>query len=450
MLLTLSTTHQPATDLGYLLAKHPGRTQSFGLTFGQAHVFYPEATEERCTAALLLDIEPVGLVRTKPDSYPLEHYVNDRPYVASSFMSVALSTVFRTAMAGRCGGKPELASTPIPLEIELTSVPSRGGESLIRELFEPLGYEVATTRHPLDPLYPDWGLSPYYHLRLGHHLLLSEALSHIYVLLPVLDDDKHYYVGPDEVEKLFRHGRSWLKSHPRRELIARRYLKHVRSLERELLVRLGVEDSPGDETERAPRLHDDRLATVVAVLKSLGACSVLDLGCGEGKLIRLLLKERTIQRILGVDVASLALERAAERLRLDRMPPRQARKLTLKLGSLVYRDRALEGFDAAAVVEVIEHLDPHRLASFERCLFEFARPSAVIVTTPNREYNELWTSLPAGKVRHRDHRFEWTRPEFAGWAQRVAETYGYAVCFLPVGPADPERGAPTQMAVFNR
>ena len=143
VILTIRTTHRPATDLGFLLHKNPGRLQSFRQSFGDAHVFYPEATEEACTAALLLDVDPVGLVRGKRgvsgDSGPLAQYVNDRPYVASSLLSVAISDVFGTAMAGRSKERPELAHTPLPLTARLAVVPCRGGEAFLRGLFEPLG-----------------------------------------------------------------------------------------------------------------------------------------------------------------------------------------------------------------------------------------------------------------------------------------------------------------------
>ena len=151
-----------------------------------------------------------------------------------------------------------------------------------------------------------------------------------------------------------------------------------------------------------------------------------------------------------MDVSYRALEIASNRLRLDRMPERQKERIRLLHGSLMYRDSRITGFDAAAVVEVIEHLDPPRLAAFERVLFEFARPGTVALTTPNAEYNVRWESLPAGKFRHRDHRFEWTRAEFAAWANGVAARFGYATRFVAVGPEDIEVGAPTQLCVFTR
>ncbi|GIK63542.1 MAG: 3' terminal RNA ribose 2'-O-methyltransferase Hen1 [Chloroflexota bacterium] len=461
MLLTITTTHSPATDLGYLLYKHPDRVQSFELNFGQVHVFYPEATPERCTAALLLDINPVGLVRGRGMStFALEPYVNDRPYVASSFMSVAISQVYGTALSGICKTRPELAQTAIPLEAKITALPCRGGEAMLRKLFEPLGYAVTIERYLLDETFPAWGESAYYTVTLCHTIRLTDLLSHLYVLIPVLDDEKHYYVGSDEVEKLLRHGEGWLASHPAKELITTRYLKHQHSLKREALARL-VEDTPrvdeeSDEhdaeeakIEERVSLHQQRLGAVLSVLKNSGAQRILDLGCGEGRLLSMLLQEPQFTSILGIDVSIHALEIASDKLRLDRLPPKQRERIQIVQGSLMYRDARLKGFDAAAVVEVIEHLDPPRLAAFERVLFEFAHPAMAIITTPNAEYNVMWENLPAGKLRHRDHRFEWTRAEFQTWATGMAERFGYQVRFLPIGPEDLQVGPPSQLAIFE-
>ncbi|MGH8019474.1 MAG: methyltransferase domain-containing protein [Opitutaceae bacterium] len=188
---------------------------------------------------------------------------------------------------------------------------------------------------------------------------------------------------------------------------------------------------------------------MLAVLKASGAQSILDLGCGEGKLLRRLLGEKQFIRITGMDVSHRALGVAADKLRLEQLAPMQRERITLLHGSLTYRDQRLAGFDAAAVIEVIEHLDPPRLAAFERVLFECARPKTVVLTTPNREYNVMWKTLPAGRFRHRDHRFEWTRAEFRAWAEAMAARFGYGVRFMSIGPEDPAVGAPTQMAVFH-
>ena len=331
MILTISTTHEPATDLGYLLYKHPDRTQSFDLAFGQAHVFYPEASSDRCTAALLLDVDSIGMVRGPKSGATLFEYVSDRPYVASSFMSVAIAQVFGSALAGNCRDRPELVEQAIPLEAMLSALPSRGGEEMVRRLFEPLGYEVETVAHELDPEIPEWGDSRYLTVTLRAELPLRDMLRHLYVLVPVLDNRKHYWVGEDEVEKLVQKGEGWLAEHPDRDLIARRYLKHRRSLARKAVERLTAAEEPPEEEpadgaesedvrDRDPGLHEQRLGTVLSVLRAERVRRVVDLGCGEGKLLRLLLKDAQFERIVGMDVSLRSLEIAEDRLNLDRMP----------------------------------------------------------------------------------------------------------------------------------
>lgn len=466
MLLTISTTHCPATDLGYLLHKNPASLQTFDWAFGRLQVFYPVVTEDCCQVAVLLDVDPVGLVRRRigpaGNNRTLEQYVNDRPYVASSFLSVALNKLFSTAMNGRSKERPDLVGQPIPLQARIAVLPCRGGEGLLRRLFEPLGYDVTAEQHLLDERFPEWGEGLYYTVTLQHTVTLQVLLQHLYVLVPVLDNDKHYWVGDDEVQKLLARGKNWLPKHPEKDLIARRYLKYQSRLTRDALAQLAEPDDPDPDAtehehdveeeaiERSMSLNRQRMGSVLRALKDSGASRVLDLGCGEGHLVRDLLQERQFAKIVGVDVSVRALKRAADRLRLDRMPERQRERIDLLHGSLIYRDDRLNEFDAAAVVEVIEHLDPPRLRAFERAVFEFARPGTVVVTTPNREYNVRWETLPAGKFRHRDHRFEWTRAEFRDWAQRVADEHGYSARVLPIGPDDPEVGPPTQMGIFEQ
>src|SRR6185437_13475955 len=365
-------------------------------------------------------------------------------------------------LAGRSKGRPELTEIAMPLTARISVFPSRTGEKFLRRLFEPLGYEVTVKRHELDEKFPEWGESPYYTVELRGNVRLRDLLTHIYVLVPVLDNEKHYWVGDDEVEKLLRHGSGWLAAHPEREEITKRYLKYRRDLAREALSRLFRSESPDPDVaatvhnneeeaiERPLNLNQQRINTVVAALKSSGAKRLVDLGCGEGKLLRALLEDRSFDEIVGLDVSHRALQIANERLKIDRLPTRQRERLKLIQGSLMYRDSRLAGYDAATVVEVIEHLDEARLAAFERVLFEFAKPASVVLTTPNVEYNVQFETLPAGKLRHKDHRFEWTREQFAHWADAIAGRYGYEVRLLPVGTEHPALGAPTQMAVFSR
>ncbi|MFI8298625.1 3' terminal RNA ribose 2'-O-methyltransferase Hen1 [Streptomyces nigra] len=478
MFLTISTTgdeQHPATDLGFLLHKHPDNPFSTKLSYGTAHVLYPEADAERCTAALLLEVDAVALVRRgkgkgrggAPDA-ALAQYVNDRPYAASSLLAVALSSVFSSAMRGVCHARPELPDRPLPLRVEVPSLPARGGAALVGRLFEPLGWDVTAEPVALDERFPEWGDSRYVRLVLeADTLTLAQALRHLYVLLPVLDDAKHYWVAPDEVDKLLRAGEGWLPDHPEQKLITSRYLSRRWSLTREALERLelvrlaesddsdveDIDNAVADETETEEKpapLAVQRRDAILTALRASGAARVLDLGCGQGQLVQALLKDPAFTEIVGLDVSVRALTIAGRRLKLDRMGERQAARVKLLQGSLAYTDSRLKGYDAAVLSEVVEHVDPPRLPALEYAVFGSARPRTVLVTTPNVEYNVRWESSPAGHVRHGDHRFEWTREEFRAWAGAVAERHGYGVEFVPVGPDDPEVGPPTQMAVFAR
>ena len=491
MLVTLTATARgeglftDARDLGHLLRKHPDRAQRFELPVGVAHVFYPEASAERTTVALLLEVDPVGIVRNKQfgssGDFSLAQYVNDRPYAASSLLAVALGKVFSTASSGISETHPELAASPIPLRIHLPAVPCRGGVDEAVAMFAPLGWEVGATAIPLDPDVESWGDSRYVELTLTGELPLGTALRHLYVLLPVLDGSKHYWVGTDEIDKLLRNGAGWLAEHPEREEIMRRYLAQQRSYVVDATARLlaaeGVEDElPDGETTDSPSpgqgearqgdvqqsdvqqgaapvtLAVQRAAAVLEAVGEVRATSVVDIGCGEGALLRHLQADRTLARIVGTDVSVRALEKAESRLDLRGRSDAERARLTLIQSSVTYRDERLRGFDAAVLMEVIEHLDLDRLPALEDTVFGYARPGAVIVTTPNAEYNatypHLHVSSDGAQMRHTDHRFEWTRAEFAQWADGVAARHGYTVTYRPVGPIDPELGSPTQLALF--
>ncbi|MEL7049507.1 MAG: 3' terminal RNA ribose 2'-O-methyltransferase Hen1, partial [Pseudomonadota bacterium] len=409
MILTLTTTHQPATDLGYLLHKNPDRLHQMDVGFGQVHLFYPEAGDERATFAMVLDIDAVDLVRGRRDKDQglLQNYVNDRPYAVSSFLSVAIAKTLRNALQGSSKERQGLADQAIPLEAVVMPLPVRGDADLLMALFEPLGYDIEIEKLPLDealiPLGETWANSPYVKLRLRATCRLRDLLAHLYVLIPVLDRQKHYYVDRQEIEKLIAKGEGWLKDHPKRSFIAQLYLRQKRSWAREVLARIddqgGLEEpvsepaadqlgsavvASGEErigedkkdaaelTLEAPiRLHDQRLDSVASVLLSSGARRVLDLGCGSGKLMKRLMPERQFTDIVGIDVSSVNLENAERRLKLDRVPEQDRGRVRVLQGALTYRDRRIEGFDAAALVEVIEHLDAERLTAMERAVFKF-------------------------------------------------------------------------------
>ena len=466
MFLAITTTHQPATDLGFLLHKNPARLNTVDVPCGRAHVFYPEASPERCTAVMLVEVDPVGLVRGRPGSGPgsgtLDHYVNELPYAATSLMCVALTHVFGTAMGGRSKERQELADTPIPLEAHLPALTVKGGEDVLRTMFEPLGYAVDVVRHPLDPAFPAWGDGSCWSLTLRGTCRIGDLLRQLYVLIPVLGASKHYFMDGAEVDKLLGKGGDWLKEHPARDAIVKRYLRRRPRLIREAFERLTADEGCDEDEvaekkteaeanlEHALGLGERRVEAVAAAILEVNPARAADLGCGEGRLLQRLMRERAVAQIVGMDVSLRSLDVAESRLKLDRLPDRQRERIRLVQGSLMYRDERLAGFDAAAVAEVVEHLDPPRLTAFERVVFGCARPGRVVLTTPNREYNAMWPTLAPGALRHGDHRFEWARAEFRDWARGVAASNGYTVEFRAVGDEDAKLGPPTQMAVFDR
>ncbi|MDR0838909.1 MAG: 3' terminal RNA ribose 2'-O-methyltransferase Hen1 [Oscillospiraceae bacterium] len=451
MLLTITYTGRGTSDLGYLLYKNPNRCpQAFDLTFGMAHVFYPEVTDGRTTAALLLDIDPLDLAKGKGGAEGLFDYVNDRPYVSSSFMSVAIAKVFGTAMTGRADAHQELSDSPLELSAEITMLPCNTDFAMLARVFGPLGYSVSFEARALDESFPEWGESRCVDLTLRGSVRLRDLLRHIYVLLPVFDRHKHYWVGDDEVDKLLRSGGEWLETHPERKFIVDRYLHRQRDLVGEYFARLndGLEE-PEEKPAREPGLNAKRLDAVLDALKASGARTVIDLGCGEGRLLSLLLRDGQFAKIAGTDVSQSSLKRASDRLRLETASERTDERVTLFQSSLTYKDRRIQGYDAASVMEVIEHLDAARLNVFERVLFGYAKPRVIVLTTPNRDYNAVYEKLTADEMRHGDHRFEWTRSEFSAWAEAVAARRGYKVAISGIGDVSAEYGSPTQMGVFE-
>lgn len=462
MLLTITAEGNNAEALSFLLHKHPDKSQTIELAVGKAHIFYPEYENQKVSVCLLLEIDPIGMVRSAKNfagkDFLLGQYVNDRPYAASSFMSTAISKAFSSAVNGNCKGHPEFVDEVLNLTAKISVLPApNGGERLIKRLFEPLGYTVQAERHLLDEHFSEWGYGKYFTLTLKNTLTLKELLSHLFVLIPVSDNEKHYFITQDEVDKLLAKGKGWLETHPEREIIVSRYLINLKSLMRSAFEVLEEhEEIAAEETDETPaqkekkdKLHDVRLKLAAEKLRESGAESVIDLGCGEGKLLKILLKEKQFTRIAGTDVSYSELTKCKDRLRVDEMSEKQRQRLSLFQSSISYRDKRFGGFDAAALVEVIEHLEPNRLPALEKSVFTYARPKTVVLTTPNREYNIRYENLPEGKLRHSDHRFEWTRVEFEKWAERVARENNYTVSFFPVGECEENIGAPSQMAVFT-
>ena len=473
MLLTITCEGHNTQDIGYLLYKNPERPQQFDLSYGKAYVFYPEVSDEKTTVALLIDLDPLILAKGKLGSKDggLFDYVNDRPYASSSFMSTAISRVFGTAMSGRCDKRPDLAEQSLNLSICLYNLKIGSEEEFVHDAFEPLGYEVMVERKVLDERFPEWGMSPYINLTLKGKVKIADILSHLYVLIPVFDRQKHYYVDQAEIDKLLEHGKDWLARHPNRNKIIGRYMDSCKSYARKAIDFLNEKEEGCDITEHELdeagietnerrdnddkvndfiRLNDVRMEAVKKAVLDSGAATVIDLGCGECKLEALLLTEKQIRKLSACDVSVNVLEKAAQRLHVDRMPSIKKEKFGLFQASLIYKDERFKGYDCACVIEVIEHIEPDRLKSFEQVLFGFASPGTIVLTTPNKEYNTRYSHLNEDEMRHNDHRFEWTREEFRRWTEKMCDTYGYTCQILGIGKVDEEYGSPTQMGVFTK
>ena len=449
MFVSVATSHRPATDLGFLLHKHPDRLHTADLGFGRATMGYPRADEEGCEFVLALDVDPVALVTAGGDA-AVTDYVSPRPYAASSFVSVAISRCLGTALNGRSKERQALADVAIPLECTVAPFPTRdptGGA--VRRAFEPLGWDV-------DLLWPDGdadapGARSHATLRLVGEARVRDLLSHLYVLLPALGGDKHYWISGDEVDKLVAKGGEWLRDHPERDAIVRGYMARHRPLGDEAVRALDGDDAPFPHRPRFGRpLHDRRHDVAVDLVRSTGAVRVADVGCSDGVLAVRLAVETPAREVIAVDPDPAALRRV--RRRLEDAPSDARAKVRPMHGALGYGDRRLNDVDLVALLEVVEHLDPDRVDPAVDGLMD-SRPRRVVVTTPNRAYNAFYGMDPEA-LRHPDHRFEWTRDEFVAWAERVAERHGYAVEHGGIGdPMEDDEGTthlPTSMAVLVR
>ncbi len=422
----------PATELGFLLHKHPDRVQTFPTSQGRATVFYPEAGSSACRA--VLHVDGAG-ARVPRDS---ARYVNDVAHAAGSRLVVAIGKVFGDALAGRCKHKPDLVDHRWSMTLTIPSVPLRA-RATPADLFGPLGWAVEVEPQELRP--SEWGDSDYATVTLRGLFTVRDALRHVAILVPVLADDQHYFVHEPEIEKLDRLGADWLADHPLREAIVGGYLKGIRPLVDGALGRLSGDDPSPHPTPRSPlreSLAQQRIERVVELVRSSGARSVLDVGCGEGRLLTALAADPGLV-LAGVDVSMAALGRAETALA-------RVRGVELWQSSLVYADARCRGYDAAILMEVIEHVDLDRLPRAAHTVFDGMAPRVVIVTTPNREYNAHYGI----DVRHPDHRFEFTRGDFTRWCDSVAVEYRYDVEIGGIGDPHPDHGTPTQFAVFTR
>ena len=467
MLLTITYEPEPgpdegvgvdATVFGYLLHKHPAKVQTFSAPVGEIHVLYPEATARRCTVAVLLEVDPVGLVRNKRfrgDSGSLDHYVNDRPYVASSMLAVALGTVFRTAMTGRSDSYAELAAAPLPLRVEIPVASSRGDEeNLIRRVFEPCGWAVTEHRIPLDVDPPEWGPSRYSAVTLTGRIRAGRgAASAVRAAAgarrcqALLGRRRRGRQAAARAEGLAARPPGARADHPALPAAPAFAGPHCRGpahrADRGRDRRRGGERDRGTSQAARRRARETRSSTCCAIE---GACSVVDMGCGEGALLRGWRRILGSRRIVGVDVSARSLDGGAGHAARHRRPTAERERIVLLHGSVVYRDERLAGYDAMVLMEVVEHVDPSRLAALEDAVFGRRGTTAVMVTTPTPSTTRC-THARRGSDPSRGSPVRVDQDAVPRLGRRGRRRFGYrAICASR--HEDVEHGPPTQLALF--
>ena len=454
VLLLLTTTRRPATDLGRLLALESGEVHEFAVPGGIATLHLPEVSAHRCTAAVFLEWHHRGS-DLGDDQAGAGGRAPVPAHVTSDMLADAVSLVFRNALAGASGHRyPHLLRAALPLEIVIPQFPCQAGVHLAERLFGPLGWRVLVDPVLLDARHPEWGDTGHSALTLRGTISLADAVTHLSVLLPVLVNGNKGRLAPEgRIGRLLRPYCDWLTRHPERQLIMGSYQKRRGAS----LVRTTDASPKAVEMAHAVRptvvregLAVERLEAVLAALARTSAERVIDLGCGTGVLLARIAQDSRYTEVVGVDDAAQALELARRRLQLELLPERQRSRIKLLQLSILRRDNRLIGFDAAILMEVIEHFDPFRLPALVINIFGHARPGTVIVTTPNLEHTLRYPGPTRSGLRHDDHRFEWSRQEFAAWVADASQRYGYVGRIQGVGTCDPQVGHPTQLAVFTR
>jgi 3' terminal RNA ribose 2'-O-methyltransferase Hen1 len=468
MLLTITCRGENATDIGYVLRKRPGRLLRFDRNKNTIGVlmYWPRVEDDLCQFAMQLDIDPLDMSPRRPGAIAASNlfdYVNDRPYATSRLMGSAIAWFLREALYDRPlpeGAPDDVRERVFDLEARIFAFEERG---LAKDAFEALGYETDVTPHVLDDEHPSWGLSPYADVRVRKNETVTELLQHLHVMLSALPKPSKNESATKEVaERLLRVSGTWLADHPMRNKLVWRYLSYDRALASDVMDKLACttsEDTASDgatsddATDAEPKakhvpLHTQVLDTVSAIIRESGCTSVLDAGCGDGKLVRLLLGIEQVERIGAADVSATSLRRLQSKL-TERRRTAMPDNLDVFQASVTMSDDRLRGYDAICAIEVVEHIDPRRIRDLERVVFEESGASLIVVTTPNREYNRVY-GIPSDLLRHPDHRFEWTRDEFARWVTHVCETYGYTSDMRGVGEVDEAAGQPTLVATFRK
>lgn len=497
MQLAIKATGEGAKMLSFLLSKNPQNLYDRSEKGYRVRLTYTVFTDTEVEAVLIVTPDPVELVKNSPDVYDITQYINDREFVTSSLFCSYARSALGTALNGRPKEEySEWVNHAFNLTISFGPVASDLPDAVINDLFEYLGYEVTIERGQADYRFQLKERSSARFISISGLSTVQAALKQLFVLIPVLDNYKHYYLSEQEIDKLQRYGEGWLDRHPLRELIIKRSLRFQDLIDQAALIYgdkrweqpaegynvwkpavgreeiaktaeiKGIEELEEleeldgiDEAERldgesaresAPfvSLNEQRYQAIVKIVENIPAKQTLvDFGAGEGKLSVRLGFIPGVKEILAVEPTERAQLRAIERF--DKAARREAFVKPIPVwGSLFYYDERLRCKDVMILCEVIEHIDEYRLPGTMECLFKEYQPKTLIVTTPNAEYNAFY-QMPE-KMRHKDHRFEWTRQEFSEWCNGWANLYPYEVQIEGIGDQTEEYGQPTQTAIFTR
>lgn len=445
MQLTIQASGDNVKAISYLLSKNPDNLYERNHKGHLVRLFYSKFTEEEVEVTIFVTPDPIELLQNRSNSYDITHYINDREFAVSSIFTSFVRSALGTALNGQ--PKEEYlkwVSYRFPFKFQFGPVASTFSDLQIKDLFEPIGYEVSISRPEIDYAIDLKEKSSARMITLSANQTLQDALRHLFVLIPVIDDYKHYFIDEKEIEKLQRYGEGWLEEHPKRDSIYRQALRFKEIYSQ---VERPSSQEQTDEEAKKVRLNDLRYGKIVEKAEIMRPKSIVDFGSGEGKLSLRLGFLEGVKEILAVEPSEIENLKAKRRFEKVKDQPNFVEPETL-WGSLFYFDERLKGKDLIILCEVIEHIDEYRLPKAMDMILHQYTPESLIITTPNKEYNVVYDMEE--NYRHSDHRFEWTRQEFREWCHARNHQNLYELEFLGIGQEHLSQGFPTQMCVFKR
>lgn len=444
MQLSLNVKGNGAEAVSYLLAKNPNNLYERDEKGFKVRSVYSVFTKEEVKYLIYVKPDPIDLVRSSPQVYDISHYINDREFAVSSLFVSAIRKALGTAL----NGKPQeeyvqWVEHRFDMEVAFGPIATDLPDGELAELFKPIGYNVeikraaSTLRSKSSALF----------ITLTGKQTIQNLLKHLFILIPVIDNYKHYFIDEREIEKVDRYGEGWLDAHPLKQFIVKRALRFQNLIRQSKFYDRERHNQENRETKKI-RLNELRYEKIVDFIRTIPKRdTVVDLGAGEGKLSVKLGYLDGVKEILSVEPSNKSRVRAIQRF--EEAEGTDGFTLPTSLaGSLFYFDDRLVNKDIMVLCEVIEHIDEYRIPKMMEAIFRSYQPRVLIVTTPNQEYNVIYDMDET--MRHHDHRFEWTRDDFQENCEQWIKESPYYIQFEGIGEEHPEYGTPTQMAIFRR